>query len=227
MKKNFNLYLIIWTVSIVAFSIITFVSPSEKIGSFWVGYIFVVAMFIVQLVCSYIFFKQEIKDKVFLNIPLLTISYIALFVSLIFSTVFIAVPNLPVWIAVTISVIVTAFDIIAIVSTNMAIGTIEKTETKLKAQTFFIKSLTVDAQTLMMKAKSEEIKEIAYSVYEAVRYSDPMSNDALAAAESSITIKFKELEKAVIDDNINLATDISNDLLILINDRNQKCKLLK
>jgi len=227
MKKNFKIYSIIWTISIVAFNIISFITPSIKMGSFWIGYALITLMFIVQLVCSYLFFKQDTKEKMFLNIPIIIISYMALFVSIIVGTVFMAVTELPIWIAVIISLLVTAFYLIAIISMKPAIETIGNVDKKVKVQTFFIKSLTIDAQTLIQKASNNEIKLMTDKVCEAIRYSDPVSNEALANCESQITLKFKEFEKSVIENNAELAEKISNELIILINDRNQKCKLLK
>lgn len=63
--------------------------------------------------------------------------------------------------------------------------------------------------------------------YEAIRYSDPMSNEALSSVESQIAIKFNEFSNAVIEDNKPTAKAIGNELIILVNDRNTKCKLSK
>lgn len=71
------------------------------------------------------------------------------------------------------------------------------------------------------------IKTLANEVYEAIRYSDPMSIEALAGAEAQITVKFKEFSDAVIDDDYELSKALEKELLILIEDRNNKCKLLK
>ena len=65
----------------------------------------------------------------------------------------------------------------------------------------------------------------ATKVYEAIRYSDPMSNDALASLESEITIKFKAFENAVVS-GIACA-ETANELLILVEERNKKVKVLK
>ena len=227
MKKNFKVYAMIWGIAIIAFNIISFITPTDKTGSFWVGYTFITSMFIVQLICSSLFFKQNTKDKVFLHIPIITISYFALIISLVIGTIFMVITKLPIWIAIIISLLITAFYLIAIISMKPAIDVIENVDKKVKTQTFFIKSLTIDAQTLTLKSKSNEIKQISEKVYEALRYSDPMSNEALTNCESAITLKFKEFEKSVIDDNLELANNFSKELIILINDRNQKCKLLK
>lgn len=227
MKKSFKLYIIIWIISIVTFNIISFVVPTAQIGSFWVGYTLITLMFIVQLICSYLFFKQDTKEKIFLNIPIITISYLALFVSIIVGSIFMAITNLPIWIAITISSLVTAFYLIAVISMKPAIDNIENTDKKVKVQTLFIKSLNIDAQTLKQKASNNEIISIAEKVCEAIRYSDPVSDESLASCENQITLKFKEFEKSVIENNTEVAEKTSNELIILINDRNQKCKLLK
>ena len=184
-------------------------------------------MFIVQLVCSILFFKDENLGKKFLNMPVMVISFSALIASLIIGGTFMAVPSIPDFLAIIICAVMTGFYAIAIVSAKAGADAVESIDKKVKAQTFFIKSLTVDAQTLISRAQSDETKALANKVYEAVRYSDPMSNETLAGAESAITLKFNEFANAVAGGDNAYAESSANELLILINDRNQKCKLLK
>ena len=54
-----------------------------------------------------------------------------------------------------------------------------------------------------------------------------MSIEALAGVESQITIKFNEYSNAVVDNDVDLTKALEKELLILINDRNNKCKVLK
>ena len=96
-----------------------------------------------------------------------------------------------------------------------------------KEQTFFIKSLTVDADAVVAAAKSVEIKEQAKKVYEAIRYADPMSNPALNAVESQIAEKFSEFASVAKSEDAEKTKSIAEELLLLIRNRNQKCKLLK
>ena len=53
-----------------------------------------------------------------------------------------------------------------------------------------------------------------------------MSNDALAGVESQITLKFNEFSGAVSGGAENIGT-LADELVVLIGDRNKKCKLLK
>lgn len=226
-KKNFIYYGIIWLIMVAVFNVIVFFAPLERVGVFWAGYILIIAMLLIQIACSYFTINQDSLSKVFLNIPIMVISYSALVASFTIGTLFMVVPNLPNWIAIIGCTAITAFYVIAIVAGKATSETIGNIDKKIKTQTFFIKSLTIDAQTLMTKAESDKAKELTKKVYEAIRYSDPMSNDALAQSETSITIKFKEFEDSVISNNESSSEIFAKELLILINDRNQKCKLLK
>lgn len=232
MKKGIKFYAPCWAIVLAVFNVVTFAVPitvnvNKFTPSFWIGYAFIMLMFIVQLVCSIVFFKQESKEKRFLNIPIISLSYTALLVSIIVGAVVMAVPFIPYWVGIILDVLVVAFYVIAIISSKAAADTIENIDKKVKTQTFFIKSLTVDAESLLNQSKPDETKAIAKKVYEAIRNSDPMSNEALSSVESQITIKFNEFSNAVIEDNKPLAETLGTELIILVNDRNKKCKLLK
>lgn len=232
MKKGIKFYAPCWAIALAVFNVIAFAVPitvnvNKFMSSFWIGYAFITLMFIAQLACSIVFFKQDNNDKRFLNIPIISLSYTALIVSIIVGAVAMAVPFIPYWVGIVLDVLIVAFYAIAIISSKAAADTIENIDKKVKAQTMFIKSLTVDAESLLNQSESDETKAIAKKVYEAIRYSDPMSNDALSSVESQITIKFNEFSNAVIEDNKPIAESIGNELIILVNDRNKKCRLSK
>ena len=97
----------------------------------------------------------------------------------------------------------------------------------MKIQTAFIKNLTVDAEGILARAKSDEIKAECKKVYEAIRYSDPMSNEALSVIEAKITVKMDEFATAVGTDDTGKIKEIADELMILVGDRNRKCKGIK
>ena len=53
-----------------------------------------------------------------------------------------------------------------------------------------------------------------------------MSVEALAGLESQITLKFHEFETAVSEENEN-TLKLADELVVLIEERNTKCKVLK
>lgn len=233
MNKNFKFYAICWTILLVLFNVICFVTPSEMAGmtkfggAFWSGYIFITFAFIGQLVCAYIAFKAKNLKKLFYNIPLITISYTGLGLTVIVGAACMAIPNLSNWVGIIVCMAVMAFAAISVVKASMTAELVSNVDEKVKAQTLFIKSLTVDADNLMARSKSEEVRAECKKVYEAVRYSDPMSHEALASIESQITVKFSEFSEAVVADDVDVVKAVGNELVILVGDRNKKCKLVK
>lgn len=232
MKKAFQKYAIIWAIFFVVFNVICFVTPGEVAGmnkfggAFWAGYVFISLAFIGQLVCAWFAFKADSLQKLFYNLPLIRISYTGLVAMLVVGAVVMAVPNLPNWIGIIICLLILAFHAVAVIQASAASDVIEGVDKKIKTQTFFIKSLTVDAESLMARAKDDTVKAACKKVYEAVWYSDPMSSDALAGAESQITLKFAAFSDAV-QSGSNDLSKLADELTILLNDRNKKCKLLK
>lgn len=233
MNKNFRTYVILWGISIAIFNAVVFALPSELVGdnksagSFWIGYAFITLAFIGQLVSGYFSLKEESLKKLFYNISLLSVSRIGLILTLIFGTLCMVIPGFPSWIGVILCFAVLGFTAIAVSKASLAADLVGEIDEKIKSQTFFIKVLTADAQTLMSQAKTSEAQTECKKVYETIRYSDPMSNVNLAYIEAQINTKFSEFSNAVKNNDLENISNTSNELIALITDRNNKCKLLK
>lgn len=232
MKKIFQYYIIIWATLFVLFNVIAFVVPGlegqEKYtASFWIGYIFITLSFAGQLICGYVALKASDLQKMFYNISLITTSYIGLILSFVFGGLCMFIPALPYWVGAILCAALLAFNVISVMKASASIDLVSAVDEKLKVQTIFVKSLIVDAECLVDRAKSEDVKAECKKVYEAVRYSDPMSSEALSSLESEITIKFAKFSDAVAAADTEAVSEMVSELLILINERNKKCKLLK
>ena len=233
MNKKFKYYAIIWALLLAVFNVICFVTPSEAAGmskfggAFWAGYIFITIAFIGQLICAYIALKTDDKTKLFYNIPVIRVSYTGLILTVVFGALCMAIPNLPNWVGIIVCLLVLAFTAIAVTKAKAASDVVEKIDNKVKAQTLFVKSLTVDAESLLAHATTPEAKEACKKVYEAVRYSDPMSSVQLVDIEEQIEGSFKAFSAAIIENDTELAAAKSKNLLVLIDNRNKKCRLLK
>lgn len=232
MKKRFSFYAISWTILLALFNVIAFVSPGwigvEKYdAAFWIGYTFITVTFLGQLACAWFALKEESASKLFYKVSLITTSYTGLVVTFVIGGVCMLISPLPYWVGVIACSIVLAANILAVMKAATAIEEVQKIDEKIKVQTAFVKMLTVDAESLIASAKSETIKAECKKVYEAIRFSDPMSSNALSSIESAITTKFSDLSLAVASNNFDAATECANELVILIGERNKKCKLLK
>lgn len=230
MKTSFKIYALIWAIGFAIFNLVAFVpvvsiEGAEISSSYVIATIFCDIMFFAQLGCGYFAFKPENKQKVFYNIPIVTTSLMSLLVTIVVAVVLALIPDVPNWLTALILAIVTLISVVAILKSHFVAETISKIDDKVKAKTFFIKNLTVDAETLISKASTDEAKAEAKKVYEAIRYSDPMANEALSSLESEITSKFTAFENAVVSGEA--LEETSKALLVLIEERNNKCKLLK
>lgn len=231
MKRSFKFYAAAWAVVLVLFNIIVFAvndfDLSYKEAPFWLGYGLVTVTLIGQLICGYVALKDNNATKTFYRISLVSASYSGLFAAFVTGAIGMANPDEPLWFFVILCAVCLAGNALAIIKAAAAVGEVERIDQKIKQQTFFIKSLTIDADTLMATAKSDAVKEDCKKIYEAIRYSDPMSSEMLAGVEGQITVKFAAMSDAVAADDAQAVSAAAAELLILLKDRNNKCKLLK
>lgn len=232
MKKNFKSYALIWAIMLAAFNAVVFlvrpVIPGYVVNydaRFWIAWGFILAAFTGNLVCAYFAFKAQSLKKLFYNLPLITVSYAGLIVMLVLGGALMLIPGCPAWIAAVVCLIAAAVTAAAVVRADWAGKAADAVDEKAKAQTAFIKTATLDAQNIANRAKSHAISAACQRVYEALRYSDPMSSEALSAIEAELTEKFKAFENAV---NAGQgAADAAQSLLETLEERNGKCKAMK
>ena len=232
MKKSFGIYSIIWAICLSIFNLIVFVTPNEiggvsKFGgSFWVGYIFITVAFFGQLACAFAVFRAKDLRQLFYSIPIIIISYIGLIIMLIAGSVCMVIPTLPNWVGIVVCSVILAISAISVIKASFAADTVKKIDEKLEAKISFIKKLTVDAQSLATIAAGD-ISKTANRVYEAIRYSDPTSNDSLCELDEQIEREFDAFADAVRADDNELADVTAESLVEMLARRNEMCKLLK
>lgn len=232
MKKTFKQYTILWAILLAAYNIIVFaVRPIAGFvrlydARFWISWGCVILAFLIQLLLARKAFQSENKERFFLNVPLITESYAALVVMIVAASVLMLIPDCPAWIAIIVCAVICAFSGLSVVKAEIAANAVSVVDEKVKGSTLFIKSLISDAEILMVQARGEQAKTICKKVYESVRYSDPMSHDALASIENQITLRFHALSEAVSNDSDSVSA-IADEVILLVGERNKKCKLLK
>ena len=137
------------------------------------------------------------------------------------------VPNLPSWIPIVLCGLILVFSAVAVLKASAAADIVESVDEKVKTQTSFTRKMTAEAEGLMARAKTPEAKEACKKVYEALRYSDPMSSDELSVVEAKITVKLADLSDALTAADEEKTKALAEELELLIGDRNRKCKALK
>lgn len=231
---NFKKFLAIWISEFVLFNAITFLVPNEIFGIkrfaqpvFWIGYALIFISFIIELATGYHFLNNESNARILLGVPLMKITCISVSICLGLGVIFMILIIIPTWIGAILCLSLALGTIIACILSSSAADEVQTIDDNIKQKTFFIKDLTVQADTLIGYASTEDIKEECVRVFEGFRYSDPMSSDLLSKVESQITLAFSDFSDAVKSGDESAVKDCSSKLLALIRERNARCKLLK
>ncbi|MBP5261118.1 MAG: hypothetical protein J6Z43_03205 [Clostridiales bacterium] len=230
MSKITKNYAIVWAVLLALFNLIVFVSPgwagAEKYsGAFWTAYAITTVVFILHLVFTLFAFKDTggSKQKLFLNVPIIWISYVGLIVTIIAGSLCMLNSFLPTWAAAIVMGIMLAVFLVSVVKAKIAIDAVEEVGAKVQASTSFIKELRTDAESLAGRA-SPASRDICTKISDAIRYSDPVSNELSASVESDLRVKFDEFAAVVKGGDDSKVEALGNELLDLIDERNKKCK---
>ena len=222
MMKNKNWGYVILGILLLLFSVIAFMIPTEKTGAFWIAYIFTVIAIVAQIAIwkNTLGKESKLKSK-FLGLPIVHIGVVYLLTQIVVFAIFAAVPALPTWSAIVACTVISGFSVIFMISGEVSRGEIERVEANVQKKVFFIKELQADVELLIEQEKDEKIKNALQLLAEKIRFSDPMSNNALAEIENKIAAKVSELKT----ESDKMA--IIHELNLLLVERNKKCKILK
>lgn len=230
MKKKFGIYAVIWAVALVVFNVVSFTvalnTGKEMNASFFIGYGAVTAAFIGQLLCAYFAFRADSLKKFFYNVSLISLSYGGLVAMLVLGSLTMLIPDTVSFVGIIACTVVLGAYIITVAKAKLAIEAVEQTDAKIKTQTQFIRLLTADAESLKGYAADDNARRACEKVYEAVRYSDPVSNPVLSGIESEISVKFSAFSDSVKNKADN-SRQLAEELCRLISERNAKVKALK
>lgn len=220
--KNKNLGYVVLGILLVLVSLIAFVVPTEKTGTFWIAYVFTAIAIVAQIVIwKNALGKEDTLKSKFLGLPIVHVGIVYLVVQIVAFAVFTAVPALPIWSAIVACAAILGFSVIFMIAGEAGHGEIERVEAKVQKKVFFIKELQADVELLINRETNTEIRDALQQLAEKIKFSDPMSNDALAEVEEAITAKIAELKSA--SDKIAVIQELNS----LLMKRNKKAKILK
>lgn len=180
-------------------------------GSFWSAYIFIMLAFVGQLAISLIAFKETNRLKFVYNLSVITYSYAGMLATVVAGLACIFIPYLPLWVGYWVCGVIMIITLMAVVVAAGSAESVSNRDDEIKAETEVMKKLVTMAEANYKAESNTYKKEELKKVYEALRYSDPISNKST-----------KEIEKLIIQ---NLGNP--NKVLALIEERNAICKLSK
>lgn len=156
-----------------------------------------------------------------INIFEADIGIVYLIVQIAVLFVFVFAEKLPAWSALVTCTVIAAMAAIFMIAADVGRTEIEKVEQKVQGKVFYIKNLQVDIEILASAEKDAKTKKALEQLAEKIRFSDPMSNEQLAVLEDKISLAVENLKSS--DDKMKIIEDLN----LLLDERNRKCKVLK
>lgn len=225
MKKDVIRSLIVEAVLLVIFHLITFVVPFVHTAAFWYSYAFgLVALGLVWAVL-YLFMikKTDVKSK-FYGFPIVRIGVIYAVVQLIASLLVMALAKwIPGWIPMLIYAIGLGVTLIGLIGADAVAEEIQVQDVKLKKDVSLMRGLQSKINQLSAQSEDKAIKALA----EEFRFSDPVSNEAIAEAEADLAAAVDELQAAFVENDQDAVAQLCRKVTGLLAERNRQCKLNK
>ncbi len=221
-SKNTVAIGLIYVILLGVFNLLVFTIFKERNNVFWTSYTFMTIAFVVQIVSMFLSFKSADVETAFFGIPLASFSVFYLIAAIVIGAVFMIFQQANVVLAAVIQVLVlAAFLIVAILSLISRDAVVQISE-NVKTKVVDHKSTLVDIEMIRESCTDPELKELLRRLCETVKYSDPMTNEAVADVEQRIKMKISELRMSVYDNQIDFAKRTCADLERLYIERNRK-----
>ena len=225
MKKDTIRAIVVAVVTLVIYNLITFVIPFAHPAAFWISYGFTLTAFVVVCASIYIaFIKNPDAKSRFYGFPIARIGVLYGCAQLIVSLVVMAVAKwTPWWIPTLVYAIGLGAAVIGLVSAEAVVDEIKTQDVKLKDNTTMMRTLQSKISQIASQTDDAAIKALA----EEFRYSDPVSNDAIADAEADLAAAVDQLQAAFVDGDNEAMAQLCRKATALLAERNRLCKLNK
>lgn len=225
MKKDSIRAVVVAVVALVIYNLISFVIPFAHTAAFWISYGFTLAAFFVVGASIYIaFIKNPDAKSRFYGFPIARIGVLYGCAQLIVSLIVMALAQwTPWWIPTLVYAIGVGAAVIGLVAADAVVEEIQTQDVKLKKDVSLMRSLQSKISQLASQTDNAGIKALA----EEFRYSDPVSNDAIADAEADLAAAVDQLQAAFVDGDNEAMAQLCRKTTALLAERNHLCKLNK
>lgn len=229
MKKEHIRPIAAFAVLLILYCLVAFLIRFVHTATFWVSFVFTLIAFAVVAASIYIaFIKNPNAKSRFYGFPIAKISTIYGLVQLVASLVFMALAAYaPVWLAVLIYAIALGVTVIGLISAEAVVDEIKVQDVKLKKDISLMRSLQSKVSQMAAQCDNPDAASAVKKFSEELRYSDPVSSDALAEIERDLTAAVDELQQAVVDGDCNAIRQLCRKSSAVLAERNRLCKLNK
>ncbi len=218
----------VYAILLVVFNVLFFAIPFEKTAISWVSFVFTWIAFLVGYAITHYAFRgtDTLQSKVY-GFPIFRLGYLYLGTQLVtaFILCFAGVTfAAPAWIAVVLSVLFLAAALVGVIAADNTRDMVQDLDRQTAIQTKAVKTFRLDVASLVAACKDPVAKKKMEALSEAFQYSDPVSNDDLAAIEAQLANEVENLKGFVLTDDANALIGKIDEIGLLLADRNRRCK---
>lgn len=222
-KKAGTIGSLIFLVALGTYNFCVFLLVSDYTSVFWSAYIFTTIAFLAQAVVALIFCKSN-ADAKFLSLPVFVIGIVYFTMQFMISTICMIAPVSITFALIAQMLILSAFIAVTLTLT-IAKDQMIKTDGNIKKATDCINLLTMEAERLYLSQEDESKKTEIKKLYEAIRYSDPISStEEIRAIDQQITMAFQILRDKLSSETADDLKREIKPILDLVAKRNLVCR---
>lgn len=192
---------------------------------FWIAW--AIAFPVQLLILAYLGFAVKWKSVLIQKPMLYPIVISALVVYLAVGFIFMLCPIESVKAIVITEAIITVIYIILLFLAKRSADFITGSQAYTKRKVAFLRMLKADVDDISLFVTDPALSAALAELSDKIRYSDPMSSPALASYESSISERIALASMQARSGNVAGALTLINEASMLLESRNQRCKLLK
>ena len=229
MKKNAIRWWVVLGVVLVVYNVLAFALPFPKTAVFAVSYLFTMIAILAQIyVIRTAFYRGEGVKSKFYGFPIAKLGVIYLAVQLIAGLVFMALGLIvPVWLPLALYVVLLGIAAAGFVAADAARDEVVRQEVKLEKDVSRMREFQAKGRALVALNQVPEAARPLEKLAEDLRFSDPVSSEALTEIEDRLAECLAQLQEAVSAQKTEQILSVCQEAEHILAERNQLCKLSK
>lgn len=223
-KSTFRWFLCLG-VLMALYILVALVFPFVHTATFWVSFVFALIGFAVAGLSGWItvILKSDSRSR-FYGCPIALVGMVYGGVQVVVSFVMMALAQVvPWWIPAPVYAVGLGAAVIGLIAMESVTEEIQSQDEKLKTNVTLMRTLQSKVNQMAGQSENAEIKALA----DEFRYSDPVSNKAIADAEADLAAVVDELQAAYVDSDSEAVAKLCRKASSLLAERNRLCKLNK
>ena len=231
MKKDIVRLRVLLAVALAVYHVVIFALPFQKNGVFFISWIFTLIAIGAQVyVVRTAFYSGESAKSKFYGFPIVRIGVAYLAIQLVLGMAFMVlggIAEVPMQIPIVLYIVLFGASFVGFISADAMRDEIERQDVKLKKDVHNMRMLQSKASSMMQLAQDGGVCKALEKFAEDLRFSDPVSSEALEAIEADLMACTDEIQQAVTDDDREAVFVLLQKARSILAERNRLCKLGK